>query len=306
MHLLPIFFLLPLLFPSSLVSAQDDSLECPDSTLQSYLIALIDALYANGLTIYEDLLATIAQTDSGYDLLQSWYSDNQLTLLVPTDSAFQMAGIWQPFQAQGEDYLVDLVALHTLSGDWEYDKQPNAPLHGTASSLLGMASYANSTTNSTAYQVVVMQEGDGGSVVIKTIYGNATSWSSPIDLSGTELTNLVILPIDTVSGAFHTPLHALMTLLLAGSAHWSLQIIGFPVPLSTALTVPTTTRSTNGLTKLAAAFDTVSTNGAAALEGITEGGFTIFAPVDDAWTEAALAQVNDSSLAATLLGNHVS
>jgi hypothetical protein len=66
--------------------------------------------------------------------------------------------------------------------------------------------------------------------------------------------------------------------------HPPVQVIGFPVNLSAALTMPTTTRSAHGLTKLTTAFDAVSSNGAAALDGVTSKGFTIFAPVDDAWT----------------------
>jgi hypothetical protein len=70
--------------------------------------------------------------------------------------------------------------------------------------------------------------------------------------------------------------------------------------------MPTTTRSAHGLTKLNTAFDAVSSNGAAALDGVTSKGFTIFAPVDDAWTGEASTQANDSKVAPTMLGNHVS
>jgi pectin methylesterase-like acyl-CoA thioesterase len=88
--------------------------------------------------------------------------------------------------------------------------------------------------------------------------------------------------------------------------HPPVQVIGFPVNLSAALTMPTTTRSAHGLTKLTTAFDAVSSNGAAALDGVTSKGFTNFAPVDDAWTGEASTQANDSKVAPTMLGNHVS
>jgi hypothetical protein len=73
-----------------------------------------------------------------------------------------------------------------------------------------------------------------------------------------------------------------------------------------ALTLPSTTRSPNGLTQLVAAINNVSTTGADALTQITPGGLTIFAAVDDAWTGEAWAQVSDKTLSAKLIGNHVS
>ncbi|RSH88668.1 hypothetical protein EHS25_002895 [Saitozyma podzolica] len=278
MYLFPLLLSSLLPFLSGTV-AQDDNIECSDSSLQTYLVSLIDVLYANGLTIYEDLLAEIVQADSGYDLLSSFESATSLTLLVPTDAAFQTAGIWSPFADQGETDLANLVAYHTLSGGWNYSSFPGSPSHGVASTMLGMASYANDTTSgSEAMQAMILMQGEGGTIVENSIYGNATTWGNPLDLSGTGLNNLVILPINTV--------------------------IGFPVNLSAAVTMPTTTRSTHGLTKLTTAFDAVSSNGAAALDGVTSKGFTIFAPVDDAWTGEASTQANDSKVAPTMLGNH--
>ena len=53
--------------------------------------------------------------------------------------------------------------------------------------------------DSKAFQAIVMQQGDNGAVSARMAVGNGTTWSNPIDLSKTELTNLVILPVDTVS-----------------------------------------------------------------------------------------------------------
>ena len=199
MHL-SVFSLLALLpLFSAPVLAQDDQLDCPDGTLTTYLISLIDTLYNNGLTIYEELLAKISETDQGYKLLSSWYSDTSLTLLIPTDSAFQMAGIWGPFNDQTTQTLVDIIALHTLQGTWAYENLPNSPLHGVASTLLSVAEHANSTTQSGAFQAMVMQQGDGNAVVVKTAYGNTTTWSGALDLGGTGLNNMVVLPVDHVS-----------------------------------------------------------------------------------------------------------
>lgn len=189
--------LLLLLLPSSLAQA-DDQLDCPDESLTTYLVALIDTLYNNGLTTYEQLLATISSTDSGYTLLNSWYSDQSLTIYPPTDSAFQAANIYPPFTGMSESELVNLIALHTLTGTWTYDKLPQSPMHVIVPTLLGIQGYMNSTTNSTADQAMVLQQGDGGAVSVRMANGNGTTWSGPIDLSGTPLTNIAVLPIDTV------------------------------------------------------------------------------------------------------------
>jgi len=45
--------------------------------------------------------------------------------------------------------------------------------------------------------------------------------------------------------------------------------------------------------------------GVTKLEALTKGGFTIFAPVDDAWTDQVKTAMNDSSTASTILGGHV-
>jgi len=81
-------------------------------------------------------------------------------------------------------------------------------------------------------------------------------------------------------------------------------VIGYPPNLTEALTLPTTSRSANGLQGMSAA---LGKNGSTTpLEALTQGGFTIFVPVDDAWTNDAKLQLNDSSTAKTLLQNHVS
>lgn len=171
-------YLFPLLLSSLIpflsgTAAQDDNIECSDSSLQTYLVSLIDVLYANGLTIYESLLAEIVQADSGYDLLSSFESSTSLTLLVPTDAAFQTAGIWSPFADQGETDLVNLVAYHTLSGSWNSSSLPGSPSHGVASTMLGMAAYANDTTSgSEAMQAMILMQGQGGTIVENSIYGN--------------------------------------------------------------------------------------------------------------------------------------
>jgi uncharacterized surface protein with fasciclin (FAS1) repeats len=196
---LPYFLTLQILLTPSISAQAQDDIDCPDSTLTTYLISLIDILYANGLTTYETLLATISSTDSGYNLLESWYSSSTYTLFPPTDQAFQNAGIHPPFAGLSEEYLTSLVALHAVEGDWRYQNLPQSPVHGIGVSQLGLKEWLNSTVDSDAKQVMVLQQGNEGALVCRMAVGNATSWSGNVDLSGTELTNLVVLPIDTVS-----------------------------------------------------------------------------------------------------------
>lgn len=191
-------FLLGLASLRSSSAQADDHLECDDSTLTTYLVSLIDALYNNGLTTFEQLLANVSQTDSGYALLDSWYSAESLTLLAPTDAAFQSAQIYPPFNGMNESSMTDLVALHTLTGTWTYEKLPQGPMHGIAVTELRIKDYMKSDTDSQARQAMVLQQGDGGTVSVRIARGNGTTWSGPIDLSGSSITNMAVLPVDTV------------------------------------------------------------------------------------------------------------
>jgi hypothetical protein len=178
------------------VLSQTD-LECPDGDLQTYLIALIDALYGQGLTGFEDIIVTLSETDAGYQLLESLYTAPFLTILPPVDSALQLAGLQAPYTNIGNDTLVNLFAYHTVQGDWGYDKLPQGPLKGVANSTLGMTGSDGGSTNS--FKGQVMQQGDEGRVSVRMAVGNSTSWSGSIDLSAYPvLDNLRILPVDTV------------------------------------------------------------------------------------------------------------
>lgn len=78
--------------------ADPTEVDCPDTDLATYLISLIDVLYYNGLTISEELIVHLSETDEGYELLEDLYmSSNTLTFLAPTDKACQGANIWPPF-----------------------------------------------------------------------------------------------------------------------------------------------------------------------------------------------------------------
>ena len=182
------------------VRCQTD-IECPDGDLQTYLLALIDALYAHGLTGFEDLVVSLSETDAGYQLLESLYTAPFLTILPPVDSALSLAGIQAPYTNLGNDTLANLFAYHTLQGDWEYDKLPQGPLKGVANSTLGMS--GNDGGSPDSFKGQVMQQGDEGRVSIRMVVGNSTSWSGTVDLSPYPvLDNLRILPVDAVGLAF--------------------------------------------------------------------------------------------------------
>jgi len=180
----------------TLVRSQAD-IECPDGDLQTYLLALIDALYAQGLTGFEDLVASLSETDAGYQLLESLYTAPFLTILPPVDSALSLAGIQAPYTNLGNDTLANLFAYHTLQGDWGYDKLPQGPLKGVANSTLGMS--GNDGGSPDTFKGQVLQQGDEGRVSIRMVVGNSTSWSGTVDLSPYPvLSNLRILPVDAV------------------------------------------------------------------------------------------------------------
>lgn len=195
--ILAVFLLaLSCFLPASLAQAAE--VECDDSSLTTYLLALIDTLYANGLTHFESLVAKASESDSGYDLISSWYTDQTLTLFVPTDAAFQTAGIVPPFGMLSEKAITDLVALHTADGRWDYAALPNSPAKGFADTQLALADMMNSTVNSTARVPLVVQQGDQQAMSVRLATGNATTWGWVIQ-GEKEIWNIVIVPIDTVS-----------------------------------------------------------------------------------------------------------
>jgi hypothetical protein len=78
--------------------------------------------------------------------------------------------------------------------------------------------------------------------------------------------------------------------------------VPFPPKLSEALTLPTTSRSTTGLLEFQRALD--QAGGAQQLEQLTQGGLTIFAPIDDAFTPEVINALS-SEAAIPILGTHV-
>ncbi|WVQ81905.1 hypothetical protein IAT38_004032 [Cryptococcus sp. DSM 104549] len=261
--------ILPLLLTSPAALGQDDQIECDDSDLATYLIALIDTLYANGLTTSEELIVHLAETDEGYNLLEQLYvSSDPFTFLAPTDSAFQAANIWPPFANMADHWGAGLLGLHSLQGEWDADKLPDSGV-GVASSWLSMKDELNATAGAATYQAVVMSKGDGGSVIVDGWWGNGSTWGGWLDNGNDVLDNTRVLPVDTV--------------------------LSFPPSLAEALT-------TSGLSNISAAIDVVGET--AQLQQLTSGGFTIFAPIDAVWTDEAKGLMGDMSTAGPLVGNH--
>lgn len=291
---LPTIFLLFLATSSTLTLAQSPpvTLECDNTSLTTYLLSLLDLLYANGLTIYEDLIVALAQTDEGYEKLLDLFAAPSITLLVPTDAAFREAGMTT--FAGGDDDKgvmgkeVELFVYHALQGGW--DKMASGT-RGVASTMMtieeGMGGASASTSNSDsnlvpagvtagkgqgeaqsqgqgqdqanngkAYQAMVLQKPqDQEKLIIRMAVGNSTTWPGPVDMKGHEiLNNLVVLPID--------------------------KVIDQPPPLSKALTMATSTRSPKGFPKFA---KTLGGDEVSELEKVLGGGFTIFGVVDDAF-----------------------
>ena len=190
--------LLALLLPGQ----AEDALDCEDQTLSTYLTSLLDLLYDQGLSTFENLVVSLSSTDSGYALLERWAYADSITLLVPTDDAFAAANYSSDLSGWSEWALTDLGALHTIQGSWGYSSLPNAPLHGIASSLLNLTSAVNGT-GTAATQAVVMSQGDDNAVTVEGLDSNGTSWTSAVDGSNYGLTNLVVLPVSAVSGYLH-------------------------------------------------------------------------------------------------------
>lgn len=196
--------LLVLLMTSAAPVLAQTQVECDDVDIQSYLLALIDVMYANGLTIWEDLIAHMSQSDEGYAYLESIYTADKVTLLVPTEAAMQTAGIWAPFGNQNETYLAHLAQLHTVHDFVTYDSLPAAPLKGVGSSFLSIKDYMSSDVNSTAHQAVsMMRNQQGATIRVMSAYGAGTTWDGKLDLANfPALDNIELLPIDTVGFLF--------------------------------------------------------------------------------------------------------
>lgn len=168
-------------FYSSL--ADPTEVDCPDTDLATYLISLIDVLYYNGLTISEEFIVHLSETDEGYELLEDFYMNaDTWTFLTPTDEAWQTANIWPPFSSMTDHWGADLLALHSL----EMKDEMNA-----------------TSSDSQAYQAVVLYQGNNGGLVVDGWWGNATSWNGFVDTSSSSgLGNLKILPVDYVGFLF--------------------------------------------------------------------------------------------------------
>ncbi|WWD19016.1 hypothetical protein CI109_103473 [Kwoniella shandongensis] len=286
LSLLPLVLLL-----STPALAQDDQLTCPDANLTEYLISLIDTLYWNGLTTFEEFVVALSETDNGYEYLQSLYTSGQKnTILVPTDAAFQAAGIWSSSHSNSssalsavgnEEWLVDLISLHTLQGDWNPSSIDFQGGGGgvIASTWLSTKDEMNNTTSqSQAFQAVVLikgGDGDGSGLQVDGWWVNGTTWSGPVTNggSGGVLNNLVLLPIDTV--------------------------LPFPPNLSTALTT-----SGPGFSNFSSALDVVGSDTITKLEQLTDNGFTIFVPIDEGWSDEVRGMMNDEKMAKGIVMSH--
>lgn len=252
-------------------------IDCPSADLSTYLLAVIDACYAQGLTYYEQFLAAVSGTDDGYALLANTIYYDKTTLFAPTDAAFRSAGLYPPFTNLSDSTLVQLFELHTTSGTHDYASLPASPANAIATTELSLKAALGTNSSSTAQQVLTLQQGQNNQVTIKAGDRDVNSWGPPgVNFANTIVTNLVILPID--------------------------QVIPSPPNLIDALKMDSSPESSHGLPQFSAAISNVSSSGLWDLAQLTNNGFTIFAPVDAAFTPAVLSELAASS--SSILANH--
>ncbi|OWZ40945.1 hypothetical protein C351_03411 [Cryptococcus neoformans c8] len=267
----PVLLML-LAFPFFYSSLADPTeVDCPDTDLATYLISLIDALYYNGLTISEEFIVHLSETDEGYELLEDFYMNaDTWTFLTPTDEAWQTANIWPPFSSMTDHWGADLLALHSLQGEYSPSSVSSQGAE-VASTYLEMKDEMNATSSdSQAYQAVVLYQGNNGGLVVDGWWGNATSWNGFVDTSSSSgLGNLKILPVDYV--------------------------LAFPPSLSEAF-------DTSGLSNISSAIEVIGMTDQ--LQQLTDNGFTIFAPIDSIWTDEAKSMMTNDSTAVPLVKNH--
>lgn len=125
------------------------------------------------------------------------------TFLTPTDEAWQTANIWPPFSSMTDHWGADLLALHSLQGEYSPSSVSSQGAE-VASTYLKMKDEMNATSSdSQAYQAVVLYQGNNGGLVVDGWWGNATSWNEFVDTSSSSgLGNLKILPVDYVGFLF--------------------------------------------------------------------------------------------------------
>ena len=73
---------------------EDGLLECDDTNLVPYLTGVIDGLWANGLTRFEELVVKSLESEEAYAIWENlFYTQEQVTLFAPTDDVGQPPSI---------------------------------------------------------------------------------------------------------------------------------------------------------------------------------------------------------------------
>lgn len=274
--------------------------DCSDS-LGNYLNALLTVLHTNGYTQMETAIATLSETQAGYDVLELIYNNagsGSEYLLVPTNAAFT-AGNVDVSALQPVD-LYDLVAYHFVGALGGSGIAADAGTAGSGHAI--MASYLDTSDSANATEKVVV---NSASQVLLT--GKAAQITTTAVNQGTqsgELNGLKLYEVDTVSGGGRSGAR----LDADGPVR---QILTPPQPLSATLSALSTGSNSTSMNLYSSALTRTATFATlAALPGNATSsqsstpagtGLTIFAPYDPAFS-GALSSSSTSDWTKVLTG----
>jgi hypothetical protein len=181
------------------VTAQQSPLQVDcENDLDVYINALLTVLHNAGYTSFETALATLSETQAGYDLLdalsRATNDGDHEYLFVPTNDAFSAAGL----NATSLDPVAvyDLVAYHLVSSPSGKDgKGIVEDLSSTPSNHVVVSSYLDVEAGST--EKIVLDK--NGKVLLTA--GSVDVVGHPIDVSSRaeELKGLWLYEVNNVS-----------------------------------------------------------------------------------------------------------
>lgn len=169
--------------------------DCSDG-LGDYLNALLTVLHSKGYTQMETAIATLSETQAGYDVLEQIYNNaaaGSEYLLVPTNAAFSAGGV-DPSVLQPVD-LYDLVAYHFVGALGGSGLAADAGTAGSGHAI--MASYLDTTDAANATEKVVVNSQSQVLLTGKT--AQVTTTAVDVGAQSGELNGLKLYEVDSVS-----------------------------------------------------------------------------------------------------------
>ncbi|WVQ62602.1 uncharacterized protein L199_000748 [Kwoniella botswanensis] len=180
---------------SALLSLSVQALPADNAT--AYFSGLESSLINNGLSGLWNAIVVANHTDTGPDLINKLYSDDQFTIYAPNNAAWESSGLSQP-PANGD--LVSLLSYHivqaTLNSSTDIApirhhtiaftelRSPTVDLPGDQTQVIVLETAVNATTG---------QDVNDGTVLVRGDNWNATSAGDQFVYS-----NLHIQPIDKI------------------------------------------------------------------------------------------------------------